>query len=111
MPALPRPTLRKVAGPASVIRRELVVLGTWNSKITPAGRNEWQMVVTHIANGRLQVAPLISHAAPLELAAQTFADLAEHRTWSNKVLFAISPEARSEAAALAVGTPTPAGAR
>ena len=82
---------------SSVIRRELVVLGTWNSKITPAGRNEWQMVVTHIANGRLQVAPLISHAAPLELAAQTFADLAERRTWSNKVLFAVSAEAQAEA--------------
>ncbi|MET0864642.1 MAG: alcohol dehydrogenase catalytic domain-containing protein, partial [Nakamurella sp.] len=41
---------------SSVIRRELTVLGTWNSKITPAGRNEWQMVVSHIADGRLQVA-------------------------------------------------------
>jgi L-iditol 2-dehydrogenase/galactitol-1-phosphate 5-dehydrogenase len=82
---------------SSVIRRELVVLGTWNSKITPAGRNEWRMVVTHIANGRLQVAPLISHAEPLEQVAQTFADMTERRTWSNKVLFAVSAEARAEA--------------
>ena len=48
---------------SSLIRRELTVLGTWNSKIAPAGRSEWDMVVAHIADGRLQVAPLISHAA------------------------------------------------
>ena len=42
---------------SSLIRRELTVLGTWNSKITPAGRSEWDMVVEHIAAGTLRGGP------------------------------------------------------
>ena len=60
---------------SSLIRRELTVLGTWNSKIAPAGRSEWDMVIANIAAGRLQVAPLISHALPLAAAA---ADVRRH---------------------------------
>ena len=41
---------------SSLIRRELTVLGTWNSKIAPAGRSEWDMVIANISAGRLQVA-------------------------------------------------------
>jgi L-iditol 2-dehydrogenase len=81
---------------SSLIRRELTVLGTWNSKITPAGRSEWDMVVAHIASGRLQVAPLISHALPLDRAAGTFDDMTERRVWSNKVVFAVSAQAQAE---------------
>ena len=81
---------------SSLIRRELTVLGTWNSKIAPAGRSEWDMVIANISAGRLQVAPLISHALPLEAAARTFDDMVERRVWSNKVLFAVSAEALAE---------------
>ncbi len=82
---------------SSLIRRELTVLGTWNSKITPVGRSEWEMVIANIVGGRLLLAPLISHAVPLADAAQTFGDLVERRVWSNKVLFAVSAEALAEA--------------
>ncbi|MET0965529.1 MAG: galactitol-1-phosphate 5-dehydrogenase, partial [Nakamurella sp.] len=51
----------------------------------------------HIADGRLQVAPLISHATPLEHAVRAFPELAERRVWSNKVLFAVSAKAQAEA--------------
>lgn len=81
---------------SSLIRRELTVLGTWNSKIAPAGHSEWDMVVSNIASGRLQVAPLISQAAPLQDAGRTFTDMLERRVWSNKVLFAVSPQALAE---------------
>lgn len=96
---------------SSLIRRELIVYGTWNSTIGPSGHSEWDMVVDAVATGRIALAPLISHAAPLETAPELFADLLARRQWSNKVLFAISPEARSEAAALAAGESALAGAR
>jgi L-iditol 2-dehydrogenase/galactitol-1-phosphate 5-dehydrogenase len=96
---------------SSLIRRELTVYGTWNSTVAPAGHSEWDMVVDAVASGRIAVDPLISHAAPLEQAPELFADLLGRRQWSNKVLFAVSPEARSEAAARAVAAPTLAGAR
>ena len=78
---------------SSLIRRELTVLGTWNSKITPAGRSEWDMVVEHIAAGTLAVAPLISHTPGLEEVPQVLADMAARRIWSNKVVFAVAAEA------------------
>lgn len=78
---------------SSLIRRELVVLGTWNSKITPAGRSEWDRVVRHIADGSLQVAPLISHTPPLAQAPAVLADMAARRIWSNKVVFTVGEAA------------------
>jgi len=90
---------------SSLIRRELTVLGTWNSKITPTGRSEWEMVVAHLVSGRLQVAPLISHAAPLEQAASLFDDMIARRVWSNKVLFAVSAQAQVESQDRAIVSP------
>jgi L-iditol 2-dehydrogenase len=89
---------------SSLIRRELTVLGTWNSKITPAGRSEWDMVVEHIAAGTLAVAPLISHTPGLEEVPQVLADMADRRIWFNKVVFAVAPEARAEVAGAEVGS-------
>jgi L-iditol 2-dehydrogenase len=87
---------------SSVIRRELVLYGTWNSKITPAGRSEWDMVVAELAGGRLQVAPLISHALPVDRAPQLFADLLDRREPANKVLFALSDAALAETTDLGI---------
>lgn len=81
---------------SSLIRRELVVIGTWNSKVVPAGRSEWDMVVRHIADGSLAVAPLISHVPDLAEAANVMDDVASRRTWSNKVVFAVSDAAKRE---------------
>ncbi|MGP3991967.1 galactitol-1-phosphate 5-dehydrogenase [Streptomyces sp. 3N207] len=80
---------------SSVLRRELLLYGTWNSKITPAGRSEWDMVVHHLGRD-LKVAPLISHTPSLEEAPRMFADMHERRTWYNKVVFAVAEEAQAE---------------
>ncbi|MFK4149262.1 galactitol-1-phosphate 5-dehydrogenase [Streptomyces sp. NPDC004065] len=86
---------------SSVLRRELRLYGTWNSKITPAGRSEWDMVVHHLGRD-LQVAPLISHTPALEEAPGMFQDMLERRTWYNKVVFAVAREARDELASPSV---------
>lgn len=78
---------------SSFIRRELVVRGTWNSRITPAGHSEWHRVVGAIADGSLQVDPLISHRVELARSPETFAALAERSEWSNKVVFTVAEEA------------------
>jgi L-iditol 2-dehydrogenase/galactitol-1-phosphate 5-dehydrogenase len=83
---------------STVLRREVRILGTWNSKIAPAGHSEWEMVVDHIARGDLRVAPLISPVADLADAAEVFDDLLERRTWYNKVVFAVGDQARAELA-------------
>ncbi len=96
---------------SSLIRRELTVYGTWNSTVAPAGHSEWDMVVDAVATGRIAVEPLISHAAPLAAAPDLFADLLARRQWSNKVLFAVAPEARTEADARAAARADLVGAR
>ena len=66
-----------LSGPliSSMLRRELVVYGTWNSKITPAGKSEWDMVLSHMRRD-FQVGPLISHTPSLDEGPQVFADMA-----------------------------------
>jgi L-iditol 2-dehydrogenase/galactitol-1-phosphate 5-dehydrogenase len=81
---------------STVLRREVRIIGTWNSKIAPAGHSEWEMVVDHIARGDLEVADLISHVVDLADAAEVFDDLLERRTWYHKVIFAVSEQARAE---------------
>lgn len=81
---------------SSILRRELILYGTWNSKITPAGKSEWDMVIHHMQRGDLKVAPLISHTPALSDGPHMFADMAGRKVWYNKVVFAIAEEARVE---------------
>jgi L-iditol 2-dehydrogenase/galactitol-1-phosphate 5-dehydrogenase len=94
-----------LSGPliSSMLRRELTVYGAWNSKITPAGKSEWDMVLSHMRQA-FQVGPLISHTPTLDQGPQVFADMAARRIWTNKVIFAISEEARAEAEQLGIGS-------
>jgi L-iditol 2-dehydrogenase/galactitol-1-phosphate 5-dehydrogenase len=80
---------------SSILRRELVLYGTWNSKILPPGKNEWEMVLDHMKRG-FQVGPFISHMPTLSEGPQVFADLAARRMWYNKIVFVILEQARNE---------------
>jgi L-iditol 2-dehydrogenase len=84
---------------SSLLRRELRLYGTWNAKVAPKGRSEWDMVIAHLGRD-LHVDELISHVLPLEEAPATFRQLTDRAIWYNKVLFAVSAEAQSEVRAL-----------
>jgi L-iditol 2-dehydrogenase len=81
---------------SSLLRRELAVYGTWNSKITPPGSSEWEMVLHHMQSA-FDVGPFISHTPTLSQGPEVFAELAARRVWYNKVVFAVSAEAVEEA--------------
>jgi len=88
----------------AILRRELTLHGTWNSRIAPAGASEWEMTLAQLRpGGGLDVAPLISHVAELEQAPELFAAMHERRIAFAKVIFAVAEEARAEAAARAAG--------
>ena len=70
---------------SSILRRELTVYGTWNSKITPAGRSEWDEVLLRLGR-ELQVKPLISHTPSLEESAEILRGMFEKSFWFNKVV-------------------------
>jgi L-iditol 2-dehydrogenase/galactitol-1-phosphate 5-dehydrogenase len=46
----------------------------------------------------VDVLDLVSHVEPFEDAQQVLEGLADRRVWANKTVFAVSPEARAEAA-------------
>jgi L-iditol 2-dehydrogenase/galactitol-1-phosphate 5-dehydrogenase len=76
---------------SNILRKELTIHGTWNSKVTPAGSNDWTTVLQFMDRD-LRIAPLISDRLPLEAGPAIFDDLCNRRGFHNKVVFDISPQ-------------------
>ena len=79
----------------SILRREVKLYGTWNSKVTPIGNSEWEMVLSHMDKD-LKVEELISHTPDLSQGPELFKNMFNRKIWHNKVVFAISQQAREE---------------
>jgi L-iditol 2-dehydrogenase/galactitol-1-phosphate 5-dehydrogenase len=73
---------------SSILRRELTMYGTWNSKITPRGRDEWSRVLAAMES-RINVMGLVSDVVPLDNGPNIFAAVAGRERWFNKVLLQI----------------------
>jgi L-iditol 2-dehydrogenase/galactitol-1-phosphate 5-dehydrogenase len=74
---------------SSILRRELTIHGTWNSKITPAGQDDWRTVLEQMDRS-LQVAPLITDKPPLSEGVRIFRELHDRSAYHNKVVFDVS---------------------
>ncbi|MEI8341323.1 MAG: galactitol-1-phosphate 5-dehydrogenase [Verrucomicrobiota bacterium] len=75
---------------SNILRKELTIHGTWNSKVTPVGTDDWTTVLQHLDHN-LIVAPLITDKLPLSEGPAIFDDLVNRRNYHNKVIFNISP--------------------
>ena len=75
---------------SNILRKELTIHGTWNSKVTPAGTDDWSTVLQHLDRD-LVVAPLITDKLPLSDGPAIFEGLANRANYHNKVIFNISP--------------------
>lgn len=73
---------------SSILRNELTIRGTWNSKVTPLGSDDWSRTL-HFLNKGIEVKPLISHTPSLEEGAEIFRMMVEKTDWYNKVVFAL----------------------
>jgi L-iditol 2-dehydrogenase len=71
---------------STLLRRELTIYGTWNSKVTPRGSDEWTRVLSQLGRG-IDVDPLISHRISWEDGPSTFSAIRNREGWFNKVLF------------------------
>lgn len=71
---------------SNILRKELTIHGTWNSKITPVGIDDWSTVLKHLDRD-LVVAPLITDKLPLSEGPSIFDDLVNRRNYHNKVIF------------------------
>lgn len=80
-----------VLGPkdfSTILRKELTIRGTWNSKVTPCGADDWTTVLSYLGKA-LDVAPLISHVPDLCDGAELFERVAGKKEFFNKVIFKV----------------------
>jgi threonine dehydrogenase-like Zn-dependent dehydrogenase len=71
---------------SNILRKELTIHGTWNSKIVPEGSDDWTTVLAHLDRD-LVVAPLITDKIPLADGPAIFENLTGGRGFHNKVIF------------------------
>lgn len=81
----------EVTLPAALIsqamRRELDVLGTWNSSFSAAGNNDdWRAVLAAVASGAVDLDCLVSHRAKLKDALETLVMMRDQSEFFAKVL-------------------------
>lgn len=73
---------------SAILRNELTIRGTWNSRVTPRGKDEWSRVLAFLDRA-VQVKPLISHQPALSEGASIFDAVASRSMWYNKIVFKI----------------------
>lgn len=73
---------------SSILRKELTLKGTWNSKVTPKGKSDWDKVLAAMDN-KIIVAPLISHELSLAEGPKIFEKIFNRNIWFNKIIFHI----------------------
>lgn len=72
---------------SQAMRRELHLLGVWNSSFSPAGNNDdWHAVLSAAAEGRLELESLVTHRVPLEEAPAALAMMRDRSQFFAKVL-------------------------
>jgi len=76
---------------SSLLRKELVIYGAWNSKIVPRGKDDWSTVLKYM-DRELIVAPLISHTPLLKEGPEIFLKMYKKEGFFNKVIFKINPD-------------------
>lgn len=76
---------------SSLLRRELTIYGTWNSKIIPTGDDDWSTVLKYM-DKELIVAPLISDVVTIEEAPAIFESILHKKKFHNKVIVQLSDQ-------------------
>jgi threonine dehydrogenase-like Zn-dependent dehydrogenase len=76
---------------SAILRKELTILGTWNSRIVPHGHNDWTTSLENM-DRKLEVAPLITHTLDLQEGRRVFEKIAEGSFGSfARIVFRIHP--------------------
>ncbi len=70
-----------------LLRRQLSLVGTWNSIYSSLPKNEWKLVVNLISDGTIDVSPLVSHRISLSERAAPIEMMAERKEFFNKIMY------------------------
>lgn len=75
---------------SSLLRREITIYGTWNSKVVPRGSDDWTTALKLMPE--LGLEKMISHTPLLEEGPAMFAAIHSRSAWTHKVVFRVNPE-------------------
>jgi L-iditol 2-dehydrogenase len=70
-----------------IMRKELIIRGSWNSFSPPFPGDEWTRSIALMAQGSLWKSDFISHRLRLEDGPQLFADIKEKKFFFSKIMF------------------------
>jgi L-iditol 2-dehydrogenase len=71
----------------AILRKQLSVRGTWNSSYSSLPRNEWELTLQCMANGKFDVAKLITHRVGLDGLVDSLVMMRDRTEFSNKVMY------------------------
>lgn len=70
-----------------ILRKELTIIGSWNSYSSPFPGFEWRDAIVSFAAGEIKTKPIITHRFPLEEALRVFPMMKERSFPFSKVMF------------------------
>jgi L-iditol 2-dehydrogenase/galactitol-1-phosphate 5-dehydrogenase len=73
---------------SNILRKEITIYGTWNSKVVPAGTDDWSTTLSYM-DRELVLGPLISHTPSLSEGPDIFRRILGRKEFFNKVIFRI----------------------
>ncbi len=71
----------------AILRRQLNILGSWNSFSKPFPGREWTESVKLMEKGKLTAKPMLSHKLSLDQAPMIFKKIATEKFFFNKIMF------------------------
>lgn len=71
----------------NILRKNLTVVGSWNSYYANVPVNEWRLTLDFIASGKLRLEPLITHRVPIEGIGSALQMMRDRSSFSVKVMY------------------------
>lgn len=69
------------------LRREVTLLGAWNSFSAPFPGAEWRTTIDKLASGELAWEFMVTHDRPIDRVPETMQMLGERSEFSSKIIF------------------------
>lgn len=77
-----------------ILRKQLIVKGTWNSSFTHDGEDDWNWVKNHCQSKALNLKDLITHSFPFEQLEDGLEVMRNREVYNNKVMITQEDERR-----------------
>ena len=76
-----------MADVSQILRKQLEILGTWNSSFGHDENDDWTATLRAMASGKLNLEPLITHRYRIDQANEAFRMMTSGGEFYNKVMF------------------------